>query len=111
MSRLKDDIEKARKCLAVLSYCAEADHIAQRFHEILSSSFDSVSQIEGSVSPESASEMHSSQVEPMWSPSLSDTGNLSGYFSVQESNDLVLNEHASKLLNIICRPFADAEVP
>jgi hypothetical protein len=109
VAKLVDNFEQARKCLAILSFCAETDQIAQRFHDTLSTSFDSVSQIDRSMSPDQAPETQFTVAEPMWSPLLGNTENVSGYFSLQETDDSPLKEHASKLLIIICRPFADAE--
>lgn len=115
----QDDLQKARLCLKVLSYCASSDSTALRFHDELKNFYDyiaaqvnDVSDDEGSATSESLTD-ELAPFEEVSVDTCPDTGLAQqdwSYLTTIPSNAKAENvERSCCLLVNLCRPFGDPE--
>ncbi|KAK7942524.1 uncharacterized protein PG986_011637 [Apiospora aurea] len=106
------DLEKARQCLEILDWCGSLDHVARQFHQTLSSCYEALITAGMTTptqeNPRGASPFYpgATQTTTATSPS---SDSIAKYFSIPPLGDLSFHRHAYKLLDLLCRPFADSQ--
>lgn len=108
------DLEKARQCLEILEWCGSLDHVARQFHRTLSACYEALvtagmttptqENPRGGASPFYPGAIHHTVTT---SPDAADS--ITKYFSIPPLGDLTFHRHAYKLLDLLCRPFADSD--
>ncbi|KAK8131701.1 ankyrin repeat protein [Apiospora sp. TS-2023a] len=106
------DLEKARQCLEILEWCGSLDHVARQFHRTLSACYEALVTA-GMVTPTQENPRGASPFYPggthTTTPSSNAANSITKYFSIPPLGDLAFHRHAYKLLDLLCRPFADSD--
>lgn len=109
----QEDLEKARQCLEILEWCGSLDHVARQFHRTLSACYEALVTA-SMITPTQENPRGASPFYPgaplnttTASPDAADA--ITKYFSIPPLGDLTFHRHAYKLLELLCRPFADSD--
>ncbi|KAK8084398.1 hypothetical protein PG997_005669 [Apiospora hydei] len=106
------DLENARQCLEILEWCGSLDHVARQFHQTLSSCYEALITA-GMTTPTQENPRGASPFYPgatfTTMPASPSSDSISKYFSIPPLGDLSFHRHAYKLLDLLCRPFADPQ--
>ncbi|KAK8045487.1 hypothetical protein PG993_005511 [Apiospora rasikravindrae] len=106
------DLEKARQCLEILEWCGSLDHVARQFHQTLSPCYEALITA-GMTTPTQENPRGDSPFYPGATFTTTATSPnsdcITKYFSIPHMGDLNFHRHAYKLLDLLCRPFADSQ--
>ncbi|KAK7992683.1 ankyrin repeat protein [Apiospora saccharicola] len=108
------DLEKARQCLEILEWCGSLDHVARQFHRTLSACYEALVTAGMTTptqeNPRGASPFYPSATHHTTTITSSNSADsITKYFLIPPLGDLAFHRHTYKLLDLLCRPFADSD--